>query len=175
MLSVTCVLEIQTQVLTVAHQECYPLRFLPCPIFWNKYTEITQNQQEKSWGVNTAHYYLALIITVIPEVDLPSSVFLISVSPGFHLHCDRCDSDQIMCCFQEHPLGGRQLKVIYVIYGDEAIFFALCFRSVTKLYSSSTHVSPLSQSDMFLSVLRSKDNLYATFLFLKNPDSLSHL
>lgn len=55
------------------------------------------------------------------EVDLPSSVFLLSVSPG-GLRCDVCDREQIICCLQEHPLGGRQLKVICAIYETEAIF-----------------------------------------------------
>lgn len=70
------------------------------------------------------------------EVDLPSSVFLLSVSPG-GLRCDVCSREQIMCCLQEHPLGGRELKVICAAYETEAIFpLSHCFISATKSYFS---------------------------------------
>lgn len=118
---ITCVLDSQTLVLALAHQEHYSLRFLSCPIFGNKYRKKASRINKKPMGYKDSTLLPTTHNSCDAEVDLPSSVFLLSVSPG-GLRCDVCDREQIICCLQEHPLGGRQLKVICAIYETEAIF-----------------------------------------------------
>lgn len=107
------------------------------------------------------------------EVDLPSSVFLPSASPG-GLHCDVCNREQIICCLQEHPLGSIQLRVICAICETEAIFLALSlFYLCHKVLLFIHPWFLLSQPGMFFKVLKSNGNLYVILFFLKSPDSLS--
>lgn len=170
--SMACVLETHIQVLTLAHQEHYSLRFRSCPIFGNKYRKSTQNQQNPM-GYKDSTLLPATHNYCDTEVDLLPSVFLLSASPGA-LHCDVYDREQIICCPQEHPLGGRQLEVICAIYETETIFLALSvFYLCHKVLLFIHPWSLLSQPGLFFKVLKSNGNMYVTLFFLKSPDSLS--